>query len=316
MKSKDFWGDGGNGAKNEVKNMIPSIALVTLKKFNFRQIKKYDAVAKRDLLKSESVSSWLQNLSSTLEEQSDLKAISENTNLLHYLGLLVSKINDSPDILNEDIKTSEETQSYNPNKFNGQYASKLGIKAKISSLGSVNAGFNRFLQNTAVNNSVNSVFPKILIPIMMKGGDDNSISDYTLHMSDDHKFVSLEFMNQYKALKNILESNGKKIDPNDDKSLLELLDSFQKSEKKVVISIKLIQKYVELLNVFKYNDPQKILTLTNLNELVTTNKNQLEKSVKKQDNLISALHTLASVVEAATKKTNENVVSGTFSNKN
>jgi hypothetical protein len=114
------------------------------------------------------------------------------------------------------------------------------------------------------------------------------------------KIISIEYENTYNAYKNALKGMNKTIDPADDKELQKLITSFKNTERKIFVSMSLIKKYMELMDVFKNNDPRGVLTLSNLDLLVSTNKAQLEKGAKKQESLTNALNTLSSVVESAT----------------
>ena len=314
MKNKKFWGNVDGSAKTELKGMLPATALATLEKFGFRQVNVFDSVAKRTIFKVETVSSWLENLSKTITDATEYNAIKGNENLIKYLTLLEVKINASPEILNKGITSSDGTLSFNPNKFSGQYAAQVGIRAKIP-IASVVGPYKRF-SNTLTTYGItgsNIVSPKFIVPIrvggVMHGG---SVSNYALNLDQNYKFASTEFENQYKSFKNALNSAGKTIDPVDDKALTDLLESFKKSEKKIVISLKLIEKYIQLMDVFKNNDPRGVLTLSNLDLLLSTNKTQVEKGSKKQESLISALTTLSSVVENAVNVARPGSVPGSF----
>jgi len=306
MKNKKFWGDGKGGAKSEVNGMLPATALATLEKFGFRQVTVFDSVAKRNIFKVESVSSWLENLSKTITNLVEYNAIKGNDNLIKYLSLLEGKINSSPEILNKGITASEGTQTFNPNKFAGQFAAQVGIKAKIPI--EPMAGLHKRLTHTLNTSGVIGSPNKFIIPVAinMRGGNDmvgGDVSDYISNLLlDDNKeakFVAFEYENMYNSYKNALKGMNKTIDPTDDKELQKLITSFKNTEKKAFVSLQLIKKYIELMDVFKYNDPRAVLTLSNLDLLVSTNKAQLEKGTKKQENLTNALNTSASVVENA-----------------
>lgn len=304
MKNPRFWGNGTGGAKTEVNGMLPATALATLEKFGFRQVSVLDTIAKRNIYKVETVSSWLENLSKRIADP-DYSSIKGNENLIKYLTLLEVKINASPEILNKGITSSDGTQSFNPNKFAGQFASQAGIKAKLPTTSI--AGLHKRLTHT-LNTSGIIGLPKFVIPIAlnMRGGNDmvgGDVSDYVSNMllddNKDTKFVAFEYENMYNSYKNALKGMNKTIDPVDDKELQKLITSFKNTEKKAFVSLRLIKKYMELMDIFKYNDPNQVLTLSNLDLLVSTNKSQLDKGVKKQENLTNALNTLASVVENA-----------------
>jgi hypothetical protein len=305
MKSKEFWGNADGSAKTEVNGMLPSAALATLEKFGFRQVTVFDSVAKRNIFKVETVSAWLENLSKTIKDP-DYSAIRKNENLIKYLTLLEVKINSSPEILNKGITVSEGTQVFNPSKFAGQYAAQVGIRAKlpIPPMAALHKRLTHTLNTSGVIGS-----PKFIIPVAlnMRGGNGlvgGDISDYVSNMlideNRDEKIISIEYENTYNAYKNALKGMNKTIDPADDKELQKLITSFKNTEKKIFVSMKLIKKYMELMDVFKNNDPRGVLTLSNLDLLVSTNKAQLEKGAKKQESLTNALNTLSSVVESAT----------------
>jgi hypothetical protein len=304
MKNPRFWGNKDGSAKTEVNGMLPATALATLEKFGFRQVSVFDTIAKRNIYKVETVSSWLEVLSKRIAEP-DYSSIKGNENLIKYLTLLEVKINASPEILNKGITSSDGTQSFNPNKFAGQFASQAGIKAKLPTTSI--AGLHKRLTHT-LNTSGIIGLPKFVIPIAlnMRGGNDmvgGDVSDYVSNMllddNKDTKFVAFEYENMYNSYKNALKGMNKTIDPVDDKELQKLITSFKNTEKKAFVSLRLIKKYMELMDIFKYNDPNQVLTLSNLDLLVSTNKSQLDKGVKKQENLTNALNTLASVVENA-----------------
>jgi hypothetical protein len=304
MKNPRFWGNRDGSAKTEVNGMLPATALATLEKFGFRQVSVFDTIAKRNIYKVETVSSWLEVLSKRIADP-DYSSIKGNENLIKYLTLLEVKINASPEILNKGITSSDGTQSFNPNKFAGQFASQAGIKAKLPTTSI--AGLHKRLTHT-LNTSGIIGLPKFVIPIAlnMRGGNDmvgGDVSDYVSNMllddNKDTKFVAFEYENMYNSYKNALKGMNKTIDPVDDKELQKLITSFKNTEKKAFVSLRLIKKYIELMDIFKYNDPNQVLTLSNLDLLVSTNKAQLDKGVKKQENLTNALNTLASVVENA-----------------
>ena len=310
MKNPIFWGNGAGGAKTEVNGMLPATALATLEKFGFRKLSVFDNIAKRNIYKVETVSSWLENLSKTIADINEYKAIKDNGNLIQYLSLLEVKINSSPEILNKGITSSDGTQPFNPNKFAGQFASQVGIRAKLPNTYS---GLHARHVNTLINSGVIGL-PKLVIPFVlssMRGGNNmvgGDVSDYVSNMliddNKDTKFVAFEYENMYNSYKNALKGMNKTIDPVDDKELQKLITSFKNTEKKAFVSLRLIKKYIELMDIFKYNDPNQVLTLSNLDLLVSTNKSQLDKGTKKQESLTNALNTLASVVEKAVNGVN------------
>jgi len=300
MADPSFWGDNENSIKEEVKQMLPAMALTTLEKFGFKQVNVVDSVAKKSLNKVESVTTWLERLrkdmSSALTEYAQIES---NTNLTLYLNLLVEKINGSPHILNEKIAESEETQPYNPSKFNGQLLSSYGLKPKLPSGSNIVSSMSRLSDTMKYGLTATATLqPKVIVAVnpgfVMSGGADN--------IQEDYKFTAVELENQYNLLKNMLKAHGKEIDSSNDLELKALFSSFKTTENKLWQTIKIMNKYVELMDAFAYNDPNKVLNLETLNEIVKAHEHQLTKTSKKQETIVQALQTLADVVQEAVNK--------------
>jgi hypothetical protein len=295
-----FWGDDENGIKEEVKQMLPAMALTTLEKFGFKQVNVVDSVAKKSLNKVESVTTWLERLGKDMNSTpGEYKKIVDNENLILYLGLLVEKINGSPHILNEKIVESEETQPYNPSKFNGQLLSSYGLKPKLPSGSNIVSSMSRLSDTMKYGLTATATLqPKVIVAVnpgfVMRGGADN--------IQEDYKFTAVELENQYNLLKNMLKAHGKEIDSSNDLELKALFSSFKTTENKLWQTIKIMNKYVELMDAFAYNDPNKVLNLETLNEIVKAHEHQLTKTSKKQETIVQALQTLADVVQEAVNK--------------
>ena len=298
MALPDFWGSTGNSIKEEVKQMLPAMALTTLEKFGFKQVNVVDAVAKKSLNKVELVNTWLQRLEKDMNDSPAYKSIESNTNLTLYLNLLVEKINGSPHILNENIVQSEETQLYNPSKFNGQLLSTYGVRPKLPSGSNVVSSIARLSETMKYGLTATAELqPRVIVAVnpgfSMRGG---------AVVQEDYKFTAVELENQYNLLKNMLKAHGKEIDSSNDLELKALFSSFKTTENKLWQTIKIMNKYVELMDAFSYNDPNKVLNLETLNEIVKAHEHQLTKTSKKQETIVQALQTLADVVQEAVNK--------------
>lgn len=300
MTDPKFWGDDENGIKEEVKQMLPAMALTTLEKFGFKQVNVVDSVAKKSLNKVESVTTWLERLGKDMNSSpEEYKKIVGNEHLILYLSLLVEKINGSPHILNENIAESEETQPYNPSKFNGQLLSSYGLKPKLPSGSNIVSSMSRLSDTMKYGLTATATLqPKVIVAVKpgfsMMGGADN--------IQEDYKFTAVELENQYNLLKNMLKAHGKEIDSSNDLELKALFSSFKTTENKLWQTIKIMNKYVELMDAFAYNDPNKVLNLETLNEIVKAHEHQLTKTSKKQETIVQALQTLADVVQEAVNK--------------
>ncbi len=330
MKSKDFWGSDKNSIKKEIDLMVPAVARKTLEAFEFKTANVYDNTAERNLIKVESVNDWATRLSKEASAKGlsddEVKNIVGNNNLIDYLTLIVEKVNSNPSILNENyLGMSDDSLPYSTDRFRGQYLYQLNILPKKK--------FNNYRADSVLrtNDTVKYaiadlravVAPKLVVvggiqtggaenDIEMIGGGDVSLETVKL------RHAVLE--QQFKTIKDVLESHNKKLDPSNEQELLQALASFKKTENKLMSSIKLINEYIKLLNVYKYNDPHKVLTLDKLDEIMKANSTYTDKLDKKQNNLIEALNTLNGIVNNAVNQMAPatNVATGSlgFSHKN
>jgi hypothetical protein len=302
MTDAGFWGDA-KGAPKEVKEMLPVFVIATLKKFGFETVKVFDSVAKRTINKIERVNTWLERLGKEMvkndKEKDDFKNIMKNTNLSLYLDLLVAKLDASPHILNENFNgTSEETSVYNPNRFAGTTLAQYGLKPKLpNNIGCGNyAEKNRRLSDVLKYHIESKrTLPHFILPIAVRGSMRGGAV-----MNEEYKYSSNVLEDQYKLYVNILKSHGKEIAPDQDATLKNLLKSLRNTENKLVQSIKLFEKYVELMDVHKFNDPDTVLSLDGLDAIVKSNNKLLEKTNSKQESVLTVFQTLASVAQELT----------------
>jgi hypothetical protein len=296
MESKDFWDSTDAGIVAEVKNMLPSLAIMTLNKFEFEKETFYHSGLKKNIYKIQSVNTWLQDLQKKMSKNpNEYKKIADNNNLTQYLTLLVDKINNSPAIINDNITIPDTNNVYNPDKFAGQLLHKYGMKAKLPS-------YNISSRTAMIGNhaklSLNAPSRIIFgfgLPLSgMRGG------------GVDARPTSVALEEQYNILKNMLKTHGKELDSQNDKEIISLLTQFKNTENKLFQTMKLIDKYLELMSVFEYNDPHKLLNLETLDSIVKAHETQLSKSNKKQNTLLQAIQTLADVVQDAVSTNSTN----------
>ena len=298
MADTKFWGNDATSIKTEVKSMLPAMALLTLEKFGFKQVVVNDSVAKRQLNKVESVNSWLVRLEKDMaSDATAFESIQKNTNLTLYLNLLVEKINGSPQILNKDIVQSEETQTYNPAKFQGQLLSQYGLRPKLPVVNYVGM-MNRI--SDMVRYAVKGSFMVPSFVVVQNGG-----------AMDDYKSTAIELENTFNLLKNVLKAHNKDLDSSNESEIRELLKSLKNTENKVVQTIKIMDKYIELMDVYKHNDPHKVLNLETLDEITRSKDHQLEKFGKKQDTIAQALVTIADALQQVVNKSTPQTVTQT-----
>lgn len=294
MSDASFWGNNEHSIKKEVTEMLPAMALTTLEKFGFKQVSSNDSVAKRVLNKVESVNSWLQRLEKEMaSDPTNFNTIQKNTNLVLYLTLLVEKINGSPHILNPECAQSEETQKNNPNRHSGSYLSQIGLSTKMSGVSSVLSDIKKFGDMIRLYSvQLPTYGPFNILNIRQVGGG----------MEEEYKFTSIELENQYNLLKEMLKQHGKELDLSNDTELKSLFSNFKNTENKLVQTMKIMKKYIELMNTFEYNDPHKVLNLETLNEITKAHQHQLSKVSKKQNSLVETLEKLAQVLYSQLSK--------------
>lgn len=110
-----------NQSKKEIENIHPLVALRILQKFGFKQKEIYDSVAKKNLLKIETVDDWFDNFMKKQFTESQMKNILEsdrNKYVINYLNKLVHHVNSNPSLLNDGHveKSIEQTVEYLPIK--------------------------------------------------------------------------------------------------------------------------------------------------------------------------------------------------------
>lgn len=300
MTQKEYW----DNIKTEIyTEMLPAIAIDLLEKFGFVRVSVEDSVAKRKLIKFENVESWLSNLQKKVESneltKAEFEAIQRNDKLIAYLKEVVKKINTSPAILNEDyVGSSEDALPYNPNKFAHTYFGKI-LKPRLIDNSSTN--YVRRLSGV-LNTNLDSI--KIRLNPIIVGTNGSTYIQAGGYSSEEllSKKNSIEFRNLYKSLIEQLNSENKQIAPEDKKDIELTLANFERTENKLYKIISLINKYIEMITVFRHNDPDNILTADHLEEFLKAKDKIIEKVEKKQTNLVSILSTLAETVSATDKK--------------
>jgi len=306
MAEATFWGDK-NGIKKEVIEMLPTYALKTLKTFGFEQVHAYDSIAKINIVKMERLQSWLERLRINMVKDDpatgpgEFSKILNNTTLTLYLSLLIQKLDESPAILNETYTgKTEESSAYNPNRFNGTLLSQIGLFGKLPSGNNCDilAKNNRLAALIRENNMSRKYGPHFIVNVKrgaMMGG--------AIELDSNYKYAAIVLEKQYEAYINILKAHGKEIAPDQDNILKTLLSSLKNTENKLFQSMKLFEKYIELIDVHQYNDPNKVLNLDTLNIIVNSNNKLLNKTNTKQAAFMEMMATIAaSIQEVVSKK--------------
>ena len=123
LKSKDYWAI----VKNEVyEDMLPSTAVFILEKFGFAKTRVSHGTYK-NLHAFVETKVWLEGIKSSVKDPTEFKNISENANLMTYLGMLVNKVNNSPAILNTNYYDKPNTASISNQRLLNTRLGRIGL---------------------------------------------------------------------------------------------------------------------------------------------------------------------------------------------
>jgi hypothetical protein len=303
LKQPNFW----NNSVKEVDDMLPEIALKTLKAFEFKKIKNYDT----DLLEVQTVQEWITNLEKLAAEHpsklssDDVSAIKSNEKVRHYLGLLVNKINSSPAILNDDYKGPDKISVVTSPNY--PILTRMGIPAWKNP----EEGFRTTLIKLAETFKASEGQLKIrlgvggypnLLPlpnytIQLVGGASNTMIDHwNTKVENEHKHTWHILQSTYlNLLDRIKKRYNKSITTADNIKITSLLDSLKKSETKLMTIILYLEKYIKLLEL--HGDKKKsVLSIDKLKELTDARFNLFNKTVKKRELILKALTNIVDAV--------------------
>lgn len=308
MQNSEFW----IVIPEEVNRMNPTIAESTLNSFGFEII-----VNSSNLKEFEDVGSWSKKLDSKGLNKSEVDNIRTNFKLTQYLQLLVTKINSNPAILNKQYNANH---NYDPvdhaNRFKSWSLSLRGIHPRVI-IKDVKDKINIIRQSSLLNNSllnlrtivnnrislvpnVGLVIGGVPIPIM---SGVNQFGGAALQLIPSVNTNQNELREHYPVIKGLLyaaektlESKGKTIHPETKKQIELHLENFRKSEDKLIRSIKYADRYIDLLNIYKSYDSNDILTMDHLKSFVEAREGYFDKTIGKQNNLLTAIESLLSTV--------------------
>ena len=311
-------------AKNDINKMHPLVARRTLQRFGFHTITVKDSAAGMPLKKVENVNSWLKNFVDTRFDGVDRKQIEQNTTLLNYLELLSQYVNANPGILNQGYGgTSEEQQgAYTP----PDWVSKLGIPKYVThtEAGRQNVGlrlksyFQTSLLGAATQRQQNPFFrfgqsgqiaspfganltgtTNVMIPqaiVGMSGG--GLLSDYvsgglpaiTNGMSGA-TFTERVFKQALAELKSL----NKRLDPQEEKNLMDRIQKLKKEEDELIRTVLLITEYNKLSIALKNYDSQT-LNKADLERLVARHTDMQGHYALSQERLMDILTKLQELI--------------------
>lgn len=308
LADEKYW----DKAVNEVKNMLPTMAVQTLNAFEFGMEQVWDNTAARRLLKYKSVTSWLQNLGELAKSTSskmttgDVEKIAKNTKLIGYLEMLVKKVNSNPAILNKEYTgLSDASRINDPDAFAGSRLHKMGIKARLATSNLSVSSVDKLSQAIKDSNSrvgITIGYPGLYgfttkLNLMNGGG---VIEELETKLSDVTKQTGHIIERHYLALDSRLKKHGKEISAADQAKILDLIQSLKKSEEKLYQAILYTEKYASLLEVHGQKDNTNVLSMDHLKQFVDNRNKYFARVSKKQNDLMSIIRSIAEAVNKET----------------
>jgi hypothetical protein len=323
MQDPNFW----DVVPKEVNEMLPPIVEDTLNSFGF------EITNKNGLRVYESVGSWSQKLDQKGLDDNELNNIRKNTKLTQYLEMLVSKINSNPSILNKEYNAGTG-YVFDPidhsNRFSSWSLSFRGLRPRIIFEKNPDNNINIIRQATLLNTSLLSLraFANnrvtfvpgtglVIRGVPMNGMSFGRFSTQVGGRSAVVKMVSpisayddnaniRENNSIIKGLlttaEKMLQSKGQSFDSFTKQQLEEHLENHRKTEQKLIKAIRYADRYIDLLNVYQEYDTENVLSMEHIKKFVDARERYFDKTIGKQNDLLSAIERIATNVNEALDK--------------
>ena len=117
------------------------------------------------------------------------------------------------------------------------------------------------------------------------------------------------YKEQYYALKSmldglehVLQSNGKSLDTYTKQQIEQHLESYKKSEEKLIKAIRYADKYLDLIHIFKEHDPENVLSIDHLKAFVEAREKYFDKTMGKQNDILNAIERILTTAHEALDK--------------
>uniref|UniRef100_A0A6C0EEB0 Uncharacterized protein n=1 Tax=viral metagenome TaxID=1070528 RepID=A0A6C0EEB0_9ZZZZ len=292
LRQENFWKD----AKEEVDAMLPAIAIDTLKAFEFDFFN--ITVNGKNLKKIQKVEEWLNKQLSNVPNkltQKEWDAINKNQKLKGYLEYLVKKINDNPVILNPDYQTTQHVPSDGP--FHNMLT-KMGIKPyhqpnfyPVSVFEKLRLSINNYSNNLVLGLRF-PIYPVGRVGVLVGG---NALTEhYQNKLTNENLQLSATLKRHYALLIERLKNYNKSIHPDHHSQINKLIEKLNSVEKKLYQTIIYTDKYADLLELLGDNtNNNETLTMDTLKEFVDLRNNTLNKTKKRQLDLVDVLQSIA-----------------------
>ena len=270
LKKADFW---VNSVK-EVNNMLPPIAILTLKKFE------WEKNFKDGYEQYEQTSEWLARIKTKDGiTGADHKSISDNVKLIGYLDLLVQKVN--------SVNKSGKKDTSNEQFFQNTQLNKMGIKGRGTVDNLTPSTFTRLRGSTNTTRHVFNQGNQGNQFKVMFGGSPNVDRLNDVIVNENKQLWSV-LKHHYLHLSANLRDMNKRISTPDDTKINEIINDLKRAETKLYKMLLVTEKYKEIIHTAgdDISETHSIDALASLTDRVEKSS----KSVtKKQHSLLDIL---------------------------
>lgn len=317
MRTTSYW----KNVSKDVENMDPTISAKILYQFGFQTVDSENKELGLTLKMFPQPEEWLASLATNFSaiKEADVKEITGNEKLIGFLRLLVKKINQNPGVINPGYTSGGMTTD--GEAFKNTSFGKMGITPKfviVGKSGPTPEAISR-LKDTIMQNRMGYA-NNLFIPFPMalygyastfRGGADQEGGSFvkTLEaLSNSHELPqssSQQLSEIYDALIGTLQAQKRDLDTSDKDVMMEMKKKLQQMEEKLFTANVYLAKFVELVGIHGLDGESGVLTLDNIQKFVDKHNQYFEKTVKTENDFISAVMALANATETETKEKTE-----------
>lgn len=303
MTNNAFWSDASNpgSAKNNVKNMSPKEVILTLNKLLFVHVhNELDSSIKE----YESVDKWLSkiknNSSITATEYTNIQ---QNVNLIHFLNLLVEKINSNPEILNPNMVINKTGTI---DQFDNAKNKLAGIRSIYYPTNFANRSIDQLLYRI---NNLRPVNYNIPLFTNLRGGghtiSDTPSPDMLAYLKNlnipDTPLVSFTYQKIFNDIMYVLKNYNKTISADDVNKINNLIEKMKNNEKTLLAIQLTLHSYIGSI---KNDYTPDTKDFNEILELVNLNNGKSVTYLNKETTGINILNTIALVLKELNLKKN------------
>jgi hypothetical protein len=238
-------------ARDEIGRINPELAVRILKRFGFNTMEIPQHTG-RNLIKFESLSSWMKQLENAQIHPNTLQAIRGATHLKTYLSQLVSFVNGNPVILNSGVVNDKiESEQVDSNSYLGRTKIIMLPRMPLGEpVGDKYTSLQQIARNVTLAHGLMSLpasmpfpFPMMRLPGMMVGGASGG---------------SATLRPIIRGLITDLSRKGKKLRQSDQDAIEGHLVMLEKLEKSLVKVSQQLSEFKDWISIFPDNKTQKI----------------------------------------------------------